>query len=710
MDVEIDLGAIHFGLQNAGFLLEDLNALNASLSKAQISDPELNSASLLRSDLSKMKNMISSASDVRNKLQNSKNMLINMDREASLFFQYVDTGVLDENLNFTDVPYLDQTEFGDVGYMGGTIYSGGCGITSMAMALSYINNDILTPKELASLVTNHYNYESKMVGAADALGIENSKESYIDNNELRQYLAEGKLAIVLVKDNSHFVLCKGVTDDGRILVNDPYGPWQKDHPYTDYDLQRSSSRVWIVDPYENVGNAKTNIGVVHVDNSVVSAINAANESGQTVEITDSRYWKNVSRTTAAQQGGNYTSTIGPTTLSLQGTNTADVVSLRATGATIAPDSRSGLTTLEHRTTGSPTNPGNTGNPSLVQLSAQQYAGTGATTGSTFPSRESVIESPSGDELISLGPKNGDDTSPTLTPLTARNDEPQQSTVLDPVTTGSVASSSEPSYTNNEQLNTAPSNTGLGSGGSPANNLPSTPTNGGHVVNLPHREDVGMNNDYPNDIITASNNYINSSANQGLSSLNYQGESPISSARDNGILTTDELTNMVSQGYNDARNVSSFSGVRAEIQPRAGGILSSRADRINNHLASIRPDAIVDSDGRTNNNIVTDDAIMIPDDVLKNTRDTMLGTSGMNFDDNSSVYTGEHNNFGFGNSSSYEPDRLPNTLRTLGDNSQNRSGKSPFKDVLAGLGVAIGAGIGGLMADKKDKKDKEKTET
>ena len=705
MDVEIDLGAIHFGLQNAGFLLEDLYALNASLSKAQISDPELKSASLLRSDLSKMKNMISSASDVRNKLQNSKNMLINMDREASLFFQYVDTGVLDENLNFTDVPYLDQTEFGDVGYMGGTIYSGGCGITSMAMALSYINNDILTPKELASLVTNHYNYESKMVGAADALGIENSKESYIDNNELRQYLAEGKLAIVLVKDNSHFVLCKGVTDDGRILVNDPYGPWQKDHPYTDYDLQRSSSRVWIVDPYENVGNAKTNIGVVHVDNSVVSAINAANESGQTVEITDSRYWKNVSRTTAAQQGGNYTSTIGPTTLSLQGTNTADVVSLRATGATIAPDSRSGLTTLEHRSTGSPTNPGNTGNPPLVQLSAQQYAGTGAVAGTTYPSRESVLESPDGEELISLGPRNDDSvTSPALTPLTSRNDEPQQSTVLDPITTGAGGSQGGSSYPNSDQLNTAPSNTGLGSGGSPANNLPSTPTSGGHVVNLPYREDIGTNNGATNDIITASNNYIQEANNQGLSSLNYHGDS---SPKDNGVLTTDDLTNMVSQGYREARNITNY---RPNQQTGFGAALSGRADRINSRMATIGPDTIIDSDGRTNSNIVTDDSIMISDDVLKNTRDTMLGTSGITLDDSSSISTDVHSNFGFGNSSSYEPDRLPNTLRTLGDSPQSGSNKSPFKDVLAGLGVAIGAGLGGFMANKKDKKDKEETGT
>ena len=265
--------------------------------------------------------MISSASGVLKKLTNTKNYLINSDREAAYFFQFLETGVLDDNFNFTEVPLYDQQAYGDIWYGGGTVSGSGCGLTAMCMALSYIYNDLITPEELAAGANEAYSLVGKMERAAEITGTKITSSNQFDRPEnLAGLLEEGKLVVISVNGGSHFVLCTGVTDDGKYLVNDPYGQWQKDRPLTWEEMNKAYGYVWIVDPYENVGNAHTSIGHTSVSQSVIDGIQEMNDSGETVGISNKTYLRNIQRTTAAKVAGEGHYSTVPTTLSLLGEN------------------------------------------------------------------------------------------------------------------------------------------------------------------------------------------------------------------------------------------------------------------------------------------------------------------------------------------------------------------------------------------------------
>ena len=125
------------------------------------------------------------------------------------------------------MPLYDQTDYGNVPYSKGTIATSGCGITCLAMIASYYTGQEWTPDKCAELVNQSGtlpkdNFD-KILIAANQLGLNYQVQT---TNELMPALQEGKTAIVLVKDSSHFVVLKGLTEDGKVLVNDPYGPYQ----------------------------------------------------------------------------------------------------------------------------------------------------------------------------------------------------------------------------------------------------------------------------------------------------------------------------------------------------------------------------------------------------------------------------------------------------------------------------------------------------
>lgn len=321
MDIDIDCASLHYGMRNISSIETALSDLSSALGGITL-DGELSTAGLISKAISTV-SAISNTTipNVKRKLENAKNTLINMDSEAALFFQYVDTGLLDENLNFTAVPLYDQRDYPKIAYSQGSIATSGCGLVSMCMALSYIYNDLITPDKLGAIANrSSSNNEGRMMGAAKAVGAVAKRQDGIYSKELRQLLREGKQVIVLVRNGGHFVLCTGVTDDGRILVNDPYGAWAKSTPYTDAELNKTGGSAWVIDPYANVGNAKTSIGRIKVSNAVVQAINEANSGSGTVKITSKQYIEGVAEATKAKKAKNWKSIIGPTAIELQGGN------------------------------------------------------------------------------------------------------------------------------------------------------------------------------------------------------------------------------------------------------------------------------------------------------------------------------------------------------------------------------------------------------
>ena len=159
---------------------------------------------------------------------------------------------LNNNIPINEMPLLDQTDYKNIKYSTGTVATSGCGLTSVCMVASYFTGKLYTPEDLAEVADEAKGSNvDKMTRAADYVGLNWYCNEKTNPNKLKEMLQEGKVVICLVKNSSHFVVCKGITEDGKILVNDPYGPWAKDEPYSLEELKMSSGKTWVFDPAEN---------------------------------------------------------------------------------------------------------------------------------------------------------------------------------------------------------------------------------------------------------------------------------------------------------------------------------------------------------------------------------------------------------------------------------------------------------------------------
>ncbi len=161
---------------------------------------------------------------------------------------------------FVSIPLYYQTDYPDVLYGAGTIETSGCGITSMAMVASYLTGYTYMPDELAyyfgGRATNNI---ARLECAAETMGIpyerpENWHHTYAA-------LKQGKCAIVLVGNPSeftqgqHFIVLTGLTEDGKVLVNDPYEPnytkWSLKEGFasgfTDAQIMKGYQGAWVFD-------------------------------------------------------------------------------------------------------------------------------------------------------------------------------------------------------------------------------------------------------------------------------------------------------------------------------------------------------------------------------------------------------------------------------------------------------------------------------
>ena len=199
------------------------------------------------------------------------------DQEAAYLFNYYEEGIINGDFEFTEMPLMSQTDYNDIAYSQGTIKTSGCGLTSVCMVASYLTGNLYTPSELVGATRGYGDNVSRMLAAAKSVGLTWYNDNGTSHDELDQYLREGKIAIVLVKDSSHFVVCTGITEDGKYLVNDPYGPWAMDKAYSRSELKFTAGNTWIFDPAENQGVKE------ELDDSITVSGDAAekivNESG-----------------------------------------------------------------------------------------------------------------------------------------------------------------------------------------------------------------------------------------------------------------------------------------------------------------------------------------------------------------------------------------------------------------------------------------------
>ena len=134
--------------------------------------------------------------------------------------------------NYETVPAYYQTDYPHVWYgTHGTVKTHGCGIVSLAMVLTYLTDTEHLPDELAKRF-GMYNTPggsswTLFYDTAPLFGLEVPEVTY-EWDKVVAALENGQVVIAqankesLFTNNGHFIVLTGITEDGKILVNDPY--------------------------------------------------------------------------------------------------------------------------------------------------------------------------------------------------------------------------------------------------------------------------------------------------------------------------------------------------------------------------------------------------------------------------------------------------------------------------------------------------------
>ena len=134
-----------------------------------------------------------------------------------------------ERRTYDTVPLFYQTDYPYIKFGDGTIATSGCSMTCLSMIATYMTDHEYTPDQLVY----HFGKYGKtnverLEYAAQQLGLPYEKN--FDWRETQKALEGGKVAIVMENDRSpfttgqHFIVLSGLTDDGLVIVKDPFEP------------------------------------------------------------------------------------------------------------------------------------------------------------------------------------------------------------------------------------------------------------------------------------------------------------------------------------------------------------------------------------------------------------------------------------------------------------------------------------------------------
>jgi hypothetical protein len=135
----------------------------------------------------------------------------------------------------TPVVYFNQLDakYKDEPYGTDKIGTHGCGPTALAIVVSSLTAQTVDPIEMAAwFVANggwcegNGSYHSGIPAAAKAFGLNVQGDVQNDPQKVIDALASGKLVVTLMSkghftSSGHFIVLRGVTADGKILVADP---------------------------------------------------------------------------------------------------------------------------------------------------------------------------------------------------------------------------------------------------------------------------------------------------------------------------------------------------------------------------------------------------------------------------------------------------------------------------------------------------------
>jgi hypothetical protein len=155
----------------------------------------------------------------------------------------------------TDVVYFNQldSKYANQPYGTDKIGTHGCGPTALAIVISSLTERIVDPVEMAQWSVSNGgwaqeqgSYHSLIPNAAKAFGLTVEGDVQNDPQKIVDALAEGKLVIAIMgkghfTSSGHFIVLRGVTADGKILVADP-ASYKRSEQEWDFDIILNEAR------------------------------------------------------------------------------------------------------------------------------------------------------------------------------------------------------------------------------------------------------------------------------------------------------------------------------------------------------------------------------------------------------------------------------------------------------------------------------------
>jgi hypothetical protein len=164
--------------------------------------------------------------------------------------------------NGMEIPLYIQGQpspWAKMSYGDGTIGSSGCAPTALAMVISYINEEHITPPMIVNYVGNRY-YQNgvgstwsifQAVSSQWGLSCKNLGDIKVGSVIIAE-LEAGRPIIASMRSGTfttggHFIVLRGVTKEGKILVNDPNDSERKDFINKQFDINlimKESKNMW----------------------------------------------------------------------------------------------------------------------------------------------------------------------------------------------------------------------------------------------------------------------------------------------------------------------------------------------------------------------------------------------------------------------------------------------------------------------------------
>lgn len=177
----------------------------------------------------------------------------NLQRDYGMY-QYLSVEDYESGVNYSGVTFADgattvayynqgDEQYKDKPYGSDNIGGYGCGPTSMAMVVSSLTHETINPVQMAKWSYDHGywapgggSYHSLIPDAAKAFGLFSEGCTSKEPQRIVDALSSGKLVVALMgrghfTTGGHFIVLRGVTAEGKILVADPASKKRSDQEW-----------------------------------------------------------------------------------------------------------------------------------------------------------------------------------------------------------------------------------------------------------------------------------------------------------------------------------------------------------------------------------------------------------------------------------------------------------------------------------------------